>query len=112
MLGGSRTSQFLPASPAVEDHLVSGLPFGIGRGLDRAGEIDSRNHRKAAHHRNLAGDRQAILVIERRPFDPDGDVTLHQIALIEIGEAGFRPGLGLLDHDRLERRHMVLPRWT
>ena len=33
-------------------------------GFDRAGEVDAGDHRKAAHHRRLAGDGEAVLVID------------------------------------------------
>ena len=79
----------LAQAPAVEDHLVAGFPLGMGRGLDGSRQIDAGNHGKAAHHRRLAGDRKTVLVIERRPLGADGDVAIHEIALVEIGEAGL-----------------------
>ena len=73
--------------------------------LDGAGEIDAGDHREAAHHRRLAGDGEAVLVVDAGIFDADGDVAVHQIGFVEIGQRGLGAALGLLDHDRLECRH-------
>jgi hypothetical protein len=77
----------------------------MGRALDRAGKIDPGNHGKAPHHRSFAGDGEAILVVDGRVRDADGDITVHQVALVEVDEPGFLLGIGLLDHDCLEARH-------
>ena len=50
--------------------LVAGLPLRMRGLFDGAGEIDAGDHREAPHHRRLAGDGKAILVVQRRPFDP------------------------------------------
>ena len=122
MLAGRRTSQSpltrafsrigaemgLAQAPAVEDDLVAGLPGGMRRGFDRAGEIDAGDHREAAHHRRLAGDRKPVLVVHRRPFD--ATVTSPSIrsfsskSVSADGLAVFR----LVDHDRLECRQRQL----
>src|SRR4029077_13420641 len=75
------------------------------RGRDRAGEIHARDHREAAHDRSLAGDREAVLVVDGRPFDPDRDIAIHQAGLVEVLEADVLACVGLADHDRLEGRH-------
>ena len=92
-------------SPAVEDHLIAALPVGVVRGLDRARKIDAGDHWESPHDRRLAGDREAVLVVERRPFDADRDVALHEVPLVEIGERGLRAALRFVDHDRFEGRH-------
>ena len=99
----------LAAAPAVEDHLIAGFPAGMRRGLHRAGEIDAGDHREAAHHRRFAGDREPVLVIHRRPIHGDGDVPVHQILLVEIGEPDRLSGLALIDDDRLESAHALTP---
>ena len=50
---------------------------------------------------NRAIDGETVFVIHRRPFDSDGDVAVHQIFLIEIGEPHRLPGPGLVDDDWL-----------
>jgi hypothetical protein len=100
----------LAAAPAVEDDLVARLPGGIVRRLHGAGEIDAGDHGKAAHHGRLAGERESVLVVERGIVDGDGDVALHQISLVEVGERGLGAAIRLLDHDRLEFCHAVLLR--
>ena len=70
--------------------------------LDGAGEIDAGDHRKAPHHRRLAGDGEAVLVVQRRPFDADGDVAVHQFGFVELRERDGGAFFGLVDPDRLE----------
>jgi hypothetical protein len=77
----------------------------MGRGLDHAAEIDARDHGEAAHHGRLAAHREAILVIDRRPFDTDGHVAVHQFVLVEIGEADGLARIALVDADRPEHCH-------
>ena len=99
----------LAAAPAVEDDLVARLPGGMAGGFHRAGEIDAGDHREAAHHRRLAGDGKAVLVVDGRIFDADGDVAVHEVCFVEIGERGLGAALRLLDHDRFECRHTPAP---
>ena len=57
-------------APAVEHDAVAGLPAPRGRcDSTDAGEVDAGDHRELAHHRALAGDGQAVLVVERRVLD-------------------------------------------
>ena len=42
----------------------------------------------------------------------DGDIAIHQIFFVEIGEPHRLAGVGLVDDDRLEGRHAsTLPSW-
>src|SRR5262245_1747380 len=85
------------------------------RTLDRTGEIDARDHRPAPHDRCLTGEGETILVVDGRPFDADGDVALHQIGFIEVGERDRLTALRLLDHDCLQGRQDHSPtrgEWT
>ncbi len=82
-----------------------GFHAGVGGFLHRAGEINAGNHRKAANHRSLSRDRKPVLVIDRRIFDADGHVAVHQVGFVKIGERSFGAALRLLDHDCLERSH-------
>jgi hypothetical protein len=72
-------------TPAVEDHLVAGLPQRMRGALHRAGEIDAGDHGETPHHRRFAGERKPVLIIECRVFDCDGNVAVHQILFVEIG---------------------------
>src|SRR5581483_10088590 len=95
--------------PAGADHLVAGLPGGM-RGLrDGAGEIDPGDHGKAPDHRRLAGDGETIFVIERRPFDGDDDIAIHQLGFIELRERGGGALVRLVDPDCLETTTAKLP---
>ena len=95
----------LAEPPTVEDHLVAGLPVGMGGFLHRAGEIDPGDHRPAPHHRRLAGERKAVLVVDGGIRDPDVDVAFHQIGFVEIRERDLLAAVGFLDHDCFETRH-------
>ena len=88
---------------------VARLPLRMRGGFHRAGEIDAGNHRKTANDGRFAGDREPILVIHRRTFDAHGDIALHQIGFVEIGEADLLPAVTLLDHNCLECRHLSPP---
>ena len=99
----------LAHAPAVADHLVAGLPLRMRGLFDGAGEIDAGDHRETPHHRRLAGDGKAILVVQRRPFDRDGDVAFHQFGFVELGERGGGALVRLVDPDRLERSQGNLP---
>jgi hypothetical protein len=67
----------LAHAPAIADDLVAGLPLRMRGLFDGACEVDPGDHREAPHHRGLAGDGKAILVVQRRPLDPHGDVAVH-----------------------------------
>ncbi len=89
----------------VQTTLSPAFHCGVARTLDRAGEIDAGDHREPAHHRRLAGQRQAVLVVQRRPFDAHGDVAVHQLGFVELGQRGGGALVRLVDPDRLERCH-------
>ena len=110
-LGQAAAMRFADA-PAVEHHLVAGCPRRIGARGHRTGEIDARHHRKTAHDRRLAGDRQAVLVVERRPFDPHGDVALGQHGLVDLLQLCLVAGLVLGDQDALEHVDSPFARWV
>src|SRR5215475_10432504 len=77
----------------------------MGRRFHRTGKVNAGDHRKATHHRPLAGNGQAILVIEGGVLDADGYIAVHQVGFVEISKR--RPGAAvrLLDHNRLEFSH-------
>ena len=64
-------------SPTIKNDSVTRPPLRMRGGFHRAGEIDAGNHRKTANDRRFAGEREPVLVIHRRPFDADGDITVH-----------------------------------
>jgi len=81
----------------------------MGGLLDGPGEVDAGDHGKAPYHRRLAGDGKAVLVVQRRPFDGNGDVALHQLGFVELGKRRCGALVGLVDPDRLERCQDELP---
>ena len=99
----------LTHAPASADHVVAGFPPRMRRLLDGAREVDARDHRETPHHRRLAGDGEAILVVQRRPFDPNGNIAFHQFGFVKRRERGRGALVRLVDPDRLERRQRQLP---
>ncbi|MGY3465365.1 hypothetical protein ACVW0I_002236 [Bradyrhizobium sp. LM6.11] len=93
----------------VQTTLSPRLPLRMRGLLDRAGEIDAGDHREAAHHRRLAGEREAVLVVQRRPFHANGDVALHQLCFVELRELRGGALVRLVDPDRLEIGHSKTP---
>src|SRR5262249_33346126 len=81
----------------------------MSRGFHRTGKVDPGNHRKATHHRSLAGNGEAVLVIEGRILDTDGHIAVHQIGFVEIGQRRLGAAVRLLDHNRLEFSHATQP---
>ena len=79
----------LTDAPAVEQHPVAHLVAVMTAGLDDASEINTWHHRKAAYHRAAAADGKAILVVERAVLNPHCDVTVRQLAVIQLGQAGL-----------------------
>ena len=99
----------LAHAPAVADDLVAGLPLRMRGLFDGAGEVDAGDHRKAPHHRGLAGDGETILVVQRRPFDGDRNVAFHQFGFVELRQRDGGTFFRLVDPDGLERSHDKLP---
>ncbi len=100
-LGQTATMRFADA-PAVQHDAVAHLPGRIRTLADSAGKIDARHHRKAPDDRRLAGQRQAVLVVERTPFDPDRDVARGQHGIVDLLNGGVVTGFILGDQDSLE----------
>ena len=98
----------LAHAPAVADHLVAGFPGRVRRHLDGACEIDAGDHGKAPHHRRLAGDGEAVFIVQRRPFDGDGDVAVHQFGFVELRQRDRGALLRLVHADCLERSQRQL----
>ena len=74
----------------------------------RAGEIDAGDHRKAAHHRRLAGDGEPVLVVDGRMAHPHQDIALHQGVGSEVLQGDALACIGLLDEDGLELHSLLL----
>ncbi len=89
----------LTHAPAVQHHLVAGLPVAMVGTADGADQIDAGHHREFAHHRRGTGDRQAILVVQGRIIDVDGHIALGQLRLIDLGERHALLVVGLFDQD-------------
>src|SRR5262249_56131674 len=73
------------------------------------GGVEGGGGGKGRRGGSFGGEREAVLVIERRPFNADRGVAFHKIPFIEIGEGGLRAGVRLFDHDRFESGHVVTP---
>ncbi|MCY1412754.1 hypothetical protein D9M71_281690 [compost metagenome] len=65
-----------PYAPAIEQDMVTDLVVRMPADLDRTGKVDARHHRELAHHRTAAGDRQAILEVQRAVGHTHRDIAL------------------------------------
>ncbi|MPM77179.1 hypothetical protein SDC9_124179 [bioreactor metagenome] len=101
-LAGKTTPVRFTDAPSIEQHAVAGLVCRIVAGLDRAGDVDAGHHRELADDGALAGDRQAILVVQRRIVDTDRHIAFRQLAVVDILHSRAIAGLVLLDQNSLE----------
>ncbi|MCY1521579.1 hypothetical protein D9M68_563990 [compost metagenome] len=92
----------LADTPAVEQHRVAHPIIRMAAGLHRAGQVDARHHGELAHHRDLAGDGQAVLVVQGAVGHTHRDITLGQLSFVQLGVTGTVTGLVLLDQDCVE----------
>src|SRR5271166_1689753 len=70
--------------PAIHNDLVARSIVVVPALLYNASKIDARNHRETAYDWSFAGQRQRVLVVHRRVDNPDRDVFLGQLTLIEL----------------------------
>ena len=84
----------LANAPAVENNFVAGFPQRGMTFLHRPRAIDTRHHRKLAHHRRLAGDGEAIFVVDGGIIDANGHIAFRQIAFVDVGDFRFGAGVG------------------
>ena len=89
-------------APAVENDLRADGKAVACRLRHRAGEIDARHHRELPHHRRLAGDGEAVLVVDGRIGDGDRHIALRQPVLLDPLDAGALPGLVFFNQDRID----------
>ena len=99
----------LAGAPAIEDDEVAGLELRMVGGLDPSGEVDARDHRPAPHDGGAASDGEAVLVVQRRMGNADGDVAFHQVGLGELAEGDAGAGFALAGDQGLEGRHELTP---
>ncbi len=100
----------LADAPAIEDDLVARREARMAGVAHRAGKVDARDQRERADDRRLAGEGQPILVIDGGIFDVDGDITLHQVGLGQIGKLDRLAGIASHDAYGAETfRHRYYP---
>ena len=82
----------LTQPPAVDDHLIAKRHAGVVALRDPACEVDPGHHRIAADDRRLAGDGERVLVVERGERDLDRDISIGQVARLDVPELGALSG--------------------
>ena len=104
---GVPTPEPLAHPPAREDHAVADREVGRIARRDGAGEIDPGHHRVAAHDPALPGQRQPVLVVERRVVDVDRHVALGQVGVAQLLDRSRRRRLRIVrvvaQHQSVER---------
>jgi hypothetical protein len=94
--------------PSGEHDLVAGLVRRMGALDHGAGKIDAGHVRIALHQAALAGDDQAILVVDRGIFHRHADVARRQARLID-GLKGGADGAAIgIDYECFEHTRQ----WT
>jgi hypothetical protein len=76
---------------------------------DPAGEIDTADMGIAAHHPAQPVQDHSILVVEAGPVDPDQDIALRQIAIIDIDDFGDDLAVFSLVGNQCPECHWVPP---
>ncbi|MCY1247348.1 hypothetical protein D9M72_606680 [compost metagenome] len=66
----------LTHAPAIEQDQVTDLVVRMPADFDDTGQIDPWHHREFAHHRTAAGNRQAILEVQRAVGHTHRDIAL------------------------------------
>ena len=92
----------LANTPAVQDHRSACRTRRRCARLDDTCAIDARGQRKLADHRRASGDRERVLVVDRRVLDANGDVAVRQVRFIEAGQRAAITGVVLLDLQCIE----------
>jgi hypothetical protein len=97
----------LAASPAVEDHGITGRKLRMRGGGHRAGEVDAGNERQA-HARKPAGQREPILVVDGRVRDAHGHIAVHEVAFAQRRPCGAHCAIATRQHQSFEVIHAQL----
>src|SRR5437016_5636773 len=94
-------------TPAVENYPVSRRESWVGARRDQAGEVDPGHQRERSHDRALAGNREAVLVVQRAELDVDGHVTFGEAAVRQFGDVGAISPLVLRDQHGFEQLELL-----
>jgi len=94
-------------TPAVVHDLVADFPIGMAALENAAGAVDAGHHRPGAHDRALVGDREPVLVVERRVGDADQHVAVGKLAFIDRLDARAEAGVGLFEKQGVEHRRLL-----
>ena len=94
-------------TPAVENYPVPRHEGRVGAGRDHASEVDPGHQREGSHDRALAGNREAVLVVQRAELDVDGHLTVGQAAVRQFGDVGAISPLVLLDQHGFEQLELL-----
>ena len=81
----------LADAPAVVDDPIARRSSRMARLEHGAGAVDAGDHRPGANDRAAAGDRQAVLVVERRMLDAHRDVALRQSGFVDVAHPARKP---------------------
>ena len=95
----------LPNAPPIEKDGITRRVSGVAGRLDSAREVDPGDHRPAPDDGGFAGERQAILVVDRRMADPNRDIPLHEVRFAQLGPGEALPRVGFGQKEGVERAH-------
>ncbi|MNZ74359.1 hypothetical protein D3C78_928060 [compost metagenome] len=89
-------------APAIEQDLVTDLVVRMPADFDDTGQVDARHHREFTHHRTAAGDRQAILEVQRAVGNTHRDITLGQLIVLDLLQCGPITAVVFVDQNAFE----------
>ena len=83
----------------------------VGRTRDLAGHVNPGDQRRASCDLALGNRGETVLVVERRPFDPDPHVTIGEVGLRHLAHGRLDAGIVVGD-EGAERVVVCLAHWS
>ncbi|MNF78820.1 hypothetical protein D3C84_610180 [compost metagenome] len=89
-------------TPTIEQDFVTGLVVRMLTELDGSRQINPRHHGEFSHHRAAAGNRQAILEIQRAVRHAHRYIALGQLIVADLLQRGPVTAFVFIDQNTLE----------
>jgi hypothetical protein len=94
-------------APAGQNDGFARLEILVRAFQHRAGEIDAGNMRILPHQPPLPQQDQAVLVVQRRVADRDGDIAFGQLRLIDLLDRRLNLAVLLFQHQGFEHAALL-----
>ena len=97
-------------TPTVENNPVSGGEIGVFGLHDFTSKVDAGDHRPMADDRAFAGDRQPVLVVDRRVQNLNRHIPFHEIGFADLVPIDGLAVICFRHHEGFELIHEISPR--